>query len=357
MGGHCSSQIVIDGGGRVQCASVVGPFDVALNASTGVRRVVFVDAAQRVLVFCLHDVLDQRTGIDLQVGVPAFCVKGIGIAVALVVGVQAVGCLPFVGDAILVGIEAVRTTAGGEGSLGISVAVGHQVDESRFLGDSSHICSSTAACLVSITFVHLVAVERCTGIGEHLVKGRRGIMSGYLSRGSRLRQLDRQTVYATHLGISQVGTIVVVGVVGPALPVIVGHVVVVAHLVPSSIVAVNHVAVEEIAACHVPVDGIAFCIAAIAYADRGQAVDGSSRAALKVVTYHVDLATARTAVAAVGIVNHAVAEIDVLRLNRILPLILTVKLVAGVALPVVAGTVEARRTVGNVQNHVMVERS
>ena len=68
------------------------------------------------------------------------------------------------------------------------------------------------------------------------------------------------------------------------------------------------------------------------------------------------MSSARASVAAIAAIEHdTVAEVNNLCLNSVLPVVVAVELVGGIAVPVVAGTVETWRTVGHMGNEVMVE--
>ena len=63
---------------------------------------------------------------------------------------------------------------------------------------------------------------------------------------------------------------------------------------------------------------------------------------LVVVAYHIDLSTARTAITTIGVVNDAVAEIDILSLQSVFPLVLRIEFIGGIATPIITGTIETR---------------
>ena len=132
--------------------------------------------------------------------------------------------------------------------------------------------------------------------------------------------------------------------------------VVVGELLPAGGLVVDEVVIQVVAAGHPPKGLVVAGIAAGGHGYLCQLGDRGSGTALEVVAHHVDLSTARATVAAVGVVDHAVAEVDVLGLQGVLPVVLAVELVAGVAAPVVACAVEAGRAVVHVANHVVVER-
>lgn len=77
---------------------------------------------------------------------------------------------------------------------------------------------------------------------------------------------------------------------------------------------------------------------------------------LVVVVDNIDLSATRTAIAgSLSIIHHAVAEVYVLSLYGVLPLIGTVFLVAGIARPTISGTIETGTTVHEMSYEVVVE--
>ena len=85
----------------------------------------------------------------------------------------------------------------------------------------------------------------------------------------------------------------------------------------------------------------------------GKAMAGTS---LIVVVDDIDLPATRTAIAgALCIIHHAVAEVYVLSLYGVLPLIGAVFLVAGIARPSISGTIESWATVHEMSHEVVVE--
>ena len=77
---------------------------------------------------------------------------------------------------------------------------------------------------------------------------------------------------------------------------------------------------------------------------------------LVVVVDDIDLSTTRTTIAgALSIIHHAVAEVYVLCLYGVLPLIGAVFLVVGIACPSISGTIETRATVHEMTHEVVVE--
>ena len=81
-----------------------------------------------------------------------------------------------------------------------------------------------------------------------------------------------------------------------------------------------------------------------------------ARTRLVIVVDDIDLTSAGTAIAsALGIVHHAVAEIHILSLHWVLPLVGLVIIVAGISCPTISGTAESRTTVHHVGDEVVVE--
>ncbi len=269
--------------------------------------------------------------------------------------VKAVGGFPCVGHSVLVGIEIGRTTACAEISLGVAIDIAHLVNASPLIGDRAFVGAGAIQRLAGIALVHVVATERGTGVGENLLIGLGSSMRGNVTHRTGLVELHTDVVGAADGDVFLAGAIVVVGVFRVSPAIALNGAVIKAEGLPTRISVVDHVAVDKITAGHAPVFGIALGVAAGTYGDGGQTVDGGAGAALVVVAHHIDLAAARAAIAAVGVVDDTVAEVDILGLHSVLPVVLAVKLVAGVACPVIAGTVEARRAVGDMQDEVVVE--
>ena len=84
-----------------------------------------------------------------------------------------------------------------------------------------------------------------------------------------------------------------------------------------------------------------------------QTMAGSS---LIVVVDDIDLSATRTAIAgALSVIHHAVAEVYVLSLYGILPLIGAVFFVVSIARPTISGTIETGTTVHEMSHEVVVE--
>ena len=184
-------------------------------------------------------------------------------------------------------------------------------------------------------------------------------MGGNLAHRTRLVELHADAVGAgAVLHVGHVGAIVVIRVWTVAFAVDFISAVVVFHVRPAGIsLVVDLVAVQIVAAGHRPVFRIALGIARGTDGDGCQTSGGTGRTGFVVVAHHVYFATTRTSVTSVSaVVDDAVAEIDILGLHGILPFILAVELVAGIARPVVAGAIEAGRTVVDVADEVVVER-
>ena len=77
---------------------------------------------------------------------------------------------------------------------------------------------------------------------------------------------------------------------------------------------------------------------------------------LIVVVDNIDLSATRTAIAgALSVIHHAVAEVYVLSLYGVLPLIGAVFLVAGIARPTISGTIETWTTVHEMSYEVVMK--
>ena len=121
-------QIVV--GGADDCAGTGYGID---GRGVLVDRVVFVDGAFGIGITSLHDVFYERVCIDLQISIPTlFGVQCIEVAVTLVVGVQTIGRLPVIGDAIAVRVEICRMACGFQS---IFTLVFNEVDNSREMGN------------------------------------------------------------------------------------------------------------------------------------------------------------------------------------------------------------------------------
>ena len=74
------------------------------------------------------------------------------------------------------------------------------------------------------------------------------------------------------------------------------------------------------------------------------------------IIYHVNLTSTGTSIACtLCVIHHTVAEIDILCLCRILPVVSGVVIVLGKTLPVIACSIETRTAIGNMCYHVMME--
>ena len=170
-------------------------------------------------------------------------------------------------------------------------------------------------------------------------------MGSHFANRSRTVQLHANIIGATRRKIFFVTAVVVVGILRPSLATTGNGAAVVFELVPSCCCTVNEVIFHIIAAGHVPIDGVAFGVPVGTNGDLCQLGDGSGRTALHIVANHINFAATRATVTTIGIIDNTVAEVYVLCLNSVLPLILAVELVAGIACPVVPGSIEAWRTV------------
>ena len=103
------------------------------DGGVGTSGVVFVDTLGGTGVAAFHDGLDERVEVNLKAGVPAFLgVDGLLGSVRGVVGVQSVGRLPLIRNAVVVAIEASR--AGGR-FQGVGTLILHEVDDALAMGD------------------------------------------------------------------------------------------------------------------------------------------------------------------------------------------------------------------------------
>ena len=83
--------------------AVIRYFDQLTGIGTGVLqdacrilpcRIVFIYFALGISIALLHDVLNQRIGVNLKVGVVLLAVKRVGEGICGVVWIQTIGCLP-----------------------------------------------------------------------------------------------------------------------------------------------------------------------------------------------------------------------------------------------------------------------
>ena len=165
-------------------------------------------------------------------------------------------------------------------------------------------------------------------------------MGGYLACGGRLVELHADIVFAIDAQIRFIVSVVVIGVQRVAFPVVLNCATVIFKLIPSGRMIVNHIIVHIISAGHVPVDRVAFGISRSPDGDLRQFGDIGGRSTLQIIAHHVYLATTRTSITAVGIIDHAVAVVHVLGLNGILPFVFAVELVASVTGPVITSAIE-----------------
>ena len=325
-----------------------------------VGRIVFAHALRGIGIASQHDVLHERVGINLQVVVDLLGVKGVGLPVGGAVGVQPVGRFPGIGNAVAVGVIASRPTARAEIGLGISVHVAHSVDASLLLAHRTRVGGRAVAGLLEVTGVHIVLSQRGAGMGQHLVEGLGCRVGGHFARRSaRTVELNAHAVLAGRVLL--VGHGVAVEMLGVDAPVAAvdgkGAAVIADSRPPVEVGLLVHlVAVDEVAAGHahqVARGGVARC----AHRHLRHATGAGGGARLVVVVHNVDVATTRTAIAAVAaVVDDAVAEVHVLGLHVVGPFILSIELVRQIAVPLVAGSVEARRAVVHVADEVVVER-
>ena len=185
-------------------------------------------------------------------------------------------------------------------------------------------------------------------------------MGRNLANGShRTVKFDRQAVNIVDVGVFQVFSIVVVGVFRVLGTVVSHHAAVKVDVRPVVVlIIIDAVTVDVVTTGHIPILLVVTRRGAVGYRHRRNAVRSAGRTCLIVVVHHVDIAAARTTIATIAaVINHTIAEIDVLRLHGVLPLILVVQHVARVPRPIVTCTVETRRTVSHVGNEIMVERS
>ena len=86
-------------------------------------RIVFIHLVLCISIALLHDVLNQRIGIYLQVGVVTLAVERVGEGIAVIVWIQTVGKLPCIRNSVLIRIEVGRTGSGAESRFGVAVYV------------------------------------------------------------------------------------------------------------------------------------------------------------------------------------------------------------------------------------------
>ena len=109
---------------QVDSQCVDGFYDGAV--SHGVLGIVLLGSIFSIGIASCHDVLNERVGVHLDVGVVLGRVKIIAIGFQ----VTAIGLLPGICDAVFVGVEVGSTAACSEVGFCVAVDVAHQVDTS-----------------------------------------------------------------------------------------------------------------------------------------------------------------------------------------------------------------------------------
>ena len=333
------------------------------------RWIVLIDAGDGILVLCFHDALNQRVGVDFEIGIISFCIECVSGGIAGIVGIESVSLLPHIRYAVAVGVEVSGALPGGEVLLRVTVHVADLVDKSFDARHRPGVGRFAFLGLGHIAVVHVIAEERGTSVGHDLGIGILGGVGGHLTgRSHSLVELDAHA--GDTLGVVDVFHILTIGeerVLGVFLAVDDLHALVILHAFPVvvgaidfvlAVLSVDIVSTDIVTARHVEIGLLVGGSRAVGNRDSGDAVFVFHlRRSLVVVVHHVDVAATGSSIASTcaPVEDEAVAEVDVLGLHGVVPFVCRVEGVGGVARPVVSGTIEAWSAVGYMGDHVMME--
>ena len=222
--------------------------------------VVVVQRALGTLVAGLHNVLDERAEIDLEVRV--LRVERVGVRLQ----VAAVQLLPGVGHAVLVSVEVGSALARAEGLFRVAVDVAHQVYAACLARHGAFVGGRAVARLGGVALIHVVALQRAAGIVQHAVEGHGSRVGGHFAVGGGLVHLHLHAVRAVNVDVRHPRAVVVVGVGRVAVAVLRLRAAVVVHLAPVGIGrGVQLVAADVVAAEHGPILALVARAGAVGY--------------------------------------------------------------------------------------------